>query len=230
MGTKQTRIYAPHDAPYDNHLWAETMMARIIKPLVNREEVKWAWVTRYAFPDLEFSDSDEMKAPKGFFTKPLYRSLRFRYEVTSGCEDDFEAVGTELVESERCWLADWRPFPSDSLCGDRFLGAPRTDDRRTEREFLVKNYLDSVTRLTLHSLVPSDDEGRFKIEDNDHEENPYNSAFFSLHHLFCNTTNVRLTALATQHEGKLQGGTRQYPPDALVADPSKPFDEFLVRF
>ena len=87
-----------------------------------------------------------------------------------------------------------------------------------------------MTRLTLHALVPADAQGRFKIEDNDHDENPQNSAFFSLHHLFCNTTEVILTALVTDAEGRLQVGTRQYPPEALVDDVKKSFGEFRVRF
>lgn len=229
MGTRQTRIYAPHTAPYDNHLWAETMMARIIKPLSEREGVKWVWATRYAFQELDFSDSDGSKVPEGFFSKPLYRSLRFRYEVEQDHQEDFESFGSSLVQNERCWNADWRDF-SESLCCDRFLGIPRTEIRRIERRILVLNYLNSVTRLTLHSLVPADTEGRFKIEDNDHQENPSNSAFFSLHHLFCNTTEVLLTALITDDQGKLQVGTRQYPPDALTNDANKPFAEFQVRF
>jgi hypothetical protein len=230
MATKQTRIYAPHRSPYDNNLWAETMMARIIKPLVGRTGVKWVWVTRYAFLTLDFSDSDGSKAPEGFFEKPLYRSLRFRYEIEPERQDEFEAAGAEIVKSEGCWQADWRDFPVDSLSGDRFLGSPRTDERRREREGLVMNYVDSVTRLALHALIPADDEGRFKIEDNDHHENPHNSAFFSLHHLFCNTTNVLLTALINCQPENLQGGTLQYPPQDFQRNPNHPCSEFQVRF
>ncbi len=229
MGTRQTRIYAPHTAPYDNQLWAETMMARIVKPLSEREGVKWVWVTRYASQTLDFSDSDGSKVPDGFFKGPLYRSLRFRYEVEHDRQNGFESFGSSLVESEMCWKADWRDY-DESLCCDRFLGIPRTDERRRERRPLVMNFLDSVTRLTLHALVPADDEGRFKIEDNDHQENLRNSAFFSLHHLFCNTTEVFLTALINCQPPNLQGGTWQNPPPDFVQNQQHPCSEFQVRF
>lgn len=230
MNSRQTRIYAPNNGVYSANLWAETMMARIITPLASHDGVSWVWVTRYSSSDPDFEDSDESLAPMGFFNEPRYCSLRFRYIVEPGHQETLEQLGGELVEDEGCWQADWREFDAGSLCDNRFLGSPRSDVRRKERLPLVMNYLESVTRLTLHALVPADDEGRFKVEENDHGQNPYNSAFFSLHHLFCNTTKVVLTALATESNKALQIGTRQYPPQALVDDPNKPFNEYPIRF
>ena len=230
METRQTRIYAPNHEPYTGKLWAETMMARIIRPLVSHPGVSWVWVTRYASETPEFDDSDGSKAPADFFNGHLCRSLRFRFLVEPEHRTAFEESGTVLVNKEACWLADWRKFPVDSLAGDRFLGSPRTPDRKMDRLPLVMNFLDSVTRLTLHALVEADQEGRFKIEDNDHRENPHNSAFFSLHHLFCNTTDVILTALINCRPPGLKGGTLQYPPKDLVDNPNQPSREFRVRF
>ena len=79
-------------------------------------------------------------------------------------------------------------------------------------------------------LIALYETGRFRFEQNDDPLNTHGSPFFSLHHLFCNPTEVLLTALVVSNGTGLECGTRQYPPNVLVQNPSLPFVEVRVRF
>ncbi len=216
--------------PYDNAHWAETMMARVVKPLIRSHELNWFWFTRYASITPEFADSDGTNAPAGFFDGQICRSLRFRIDIDDNRLEDFEANASALIDKERCWIADWRAYGEGELCSDRFLGEDRSDIRRTERLAIVRDYTESVCRLAVHALVPADERGRFRFEVNDNPLNPHASAFFSLHHLFCNATEVFLTVLVASDGTTLSCGTRTYPPAVLSENPTAPFVELRVRF
>lgn len=228
---RQTRIYAPITQPYDDPHWAETMMARLVKPLVlENPKIKWFWMTRYRSLDEDFADSEKSAAPSDFFQDNDYRSLRFRIEVEEDDRLAFEEKATDLITQENCWIADWRDYDIRELCSDRFIGENRAEDRRHERLSLVKEYLGSVARLAIHALLPKDDAGRFRFETNDNHLNPHGSAFFSLHHLFCNTTEVLLTALVTSRDDCLQIGTLMYPPPLVQENQLRPWKEQQIRF
>ena len=49
---RQTRIFAPHEGLFANARWAETVIGRIIKPVVANflDALKWYWFTRYVQP------------------------------------------------------------------------------------------------------------------------------------------------------------------------------------
>ncbi len=236
MAIRQTRIYAPVNAPYDSHVWAETMMARILRPLVDGSaQLKWVWFTRYSSNEPDFADSDSANAPAGYFDNNdirslRFRSLRFRFEIADTDLAAFERQGRELIEREGCWIADWREYGIEELCSNRFIGEDRSEDRRNERLRLVRLYVESVSRLMLHALVPADNEGRFRVENNDDKQNPHSSAFFSLHHLFCNTTDVMLTALISNDGFTIDCGTQQYPQAAVTQKQGVSVKEFNVRF
>jgi hypothetical protein len=228
MAIRQTRMYAPTTAPYDNQLWAETMMARIIKTLVEQNpQPTWLWFTRYASLQPEFGDSDGNNAPASITQGGLCKSLRFRYEIPEDDVGAFERQGSDLITSEGCWIADWRDYDMAELSSDRFIGEDRLEQRRNERLPLVKQFLESTSRLALHALVPADSDGRFRFEMNDNIQNPHQSPFFSLHHLFCNTTDVLLTVLFAFNGTQLEAGTRQYPPTQL---PGQSPHERQIRF
>jgi len=231
MAVRQTRIYAPMTPPYDDKYWWETMLGRIIAPLVtNQEGLVWFWFTRYASLQPEFADSDGTHLPNGFFGTQPCRSLRFRCEVDDSLISEFEIKANQLINHEGCWNANWLDYGINELSSDRFIGEDRSVDRRNERLTLVKAYVESVSRLVLHALVPADHQGKFRFEQNDNSENPHGSPFFSLHHFFCNPTEVLLTALIASSGNNLDCGTRQYPPNVLGQNPSLPFLEFRVRF
>lgn len=229
MAIRQTRIYAPAAKPYDQ-FWAETLMGRVVKPLVeSHPEVKWFWMTRYASEKPEFADSDGANVPDGFFTDNPCRSLRFRFEIPDEKVAEFEAEGSQLIQTEQCWIADWREYGIRELCSNRFIGEDRSDFRRDERLTIVKDYVGAISRLAIHALI-SAGEGRFRFEQNDDPLNAHGSAFFSLHHLFCNTTEVLLTALVTNNGFEIDCGSLQYPPDVLRHDKNTPAKEFRIRF
>ncbi|WP_145274042.1 hypothetical protein [Tautonia plasticadhaerens] len=231
MAIRQTRIYASSNVPYDDQHWAETIMARIIQPLVTNESgLRWFWFTRYADVEPEFADSDGTHYPDGFHGDKLCRSIRLRLDIDDDAKESFESRGSELIEREGCWIADWRDYGIQELCSNRFIGEDRAEDRRGERLNIVKDYLGSISRLALHALVPADGEGRFRFEHNDDPLNMYGSPFFSLHHLFCNTTEVLLTVLIANDGSNLVCGTRQYAPQILYQNPGHPCVERRVRF
>jgi hypothetical protein len=231
MTIRQTRIYTPAKPPYDTNLWAETVMARILKPLVDRNpQLRWVWFTRYVSGKPEFADSDGANVPPDFFDNNLCRSIRFRFEINDDDLDAFEQQAADLIRQEGCWIADWRDYGIGELSSNRFVGEDRSQARRDERLGLVKRHVESVSRLMLHALVPADNEGRFRVENNDDQENPHNSAFFSLHHLFCNTTEVLLTALVSNDGFTIDCGTRQYPQSVVVQNQGVPVKEFPIRF
>src|SRR5262245_2845477 len=109
MAIRQTRIYAPATPPYDGPFWAETIMARILKPLVTGQDgLQWFWFTKYASVQPEFADSDGNGVPSGFFGAQFCRSLRLRFEADDGVVGGFEHKGSQLIAQEGCWIADWR--------------------------------------------------------------------------------------------------------------------------
>jgi hypothetical protein len=73
--------------------------------------------------------------------------------------------------------------------GDRFIFAEANTTERINRAQKVAYFMDATVRLMLDMLVQTES-GIWRFEHNTHEQNPYGSAFESLHHLFCNATNV----------------------------------------
>lgn len=82
-----------------------------------------------------------------------------------------------------------------TLVGDlghsRFLADGRTDRSAEERALLVLRYLHAVAELICDNLQQSPD-GYWSLEQSRNRENPNGSNFESLHHLFCNMTQVPL--------------------------------------
>lgn len=230
MAVRQTRIYAPLLSPYNDDLWAETMMARIIRPLVQMGGLNWFWFTRYASEELEFADSDGTNVPVRFFEGQACRSLRFRFDMDDSRLNGFEASAATKIREENCWIADFRDYGDQQLCESRFLGEDQSDARKKERLAIVREYTQSICRLTLHALVPADEEGRFRFEIGDKSANPHGSAFFSFHHLFCNTTDVFLTVIVASDGSNLSCGTRQYVSPPLQKNPTVGPVEIQVRF
>lgn len=194
MAVRQTRIYVPNNPPFDGNLWAETLMARVITPLVQHATgLKWFWFIRYRSPNPEFADSDGSKIPQDYFDDNPCRSIRFRFEIEDALRVQFEAQGDGLIQNEGCWNADWRAYDAlGELGGHRFCGDIPENKPSQERADLLCGLLCSLSKVVLHSIVAADSGGRFRAETNHHNENPNHSTFDSLHHLFCNITAVPL--------------------------------------
>lgn len=74
---------------------------------------------------------------------------------------------------------------------DRFLAPTRTDKTPADRALLVLRYLHSIAELVCDNVVKAAD-GYWHLEQSMNRENPNGSNFESLHHLFCNSTQVPL--------------------------------------
>jgi hypothetical protein len=209
MSIKQTRIFVPPPTPYNDQNWVETLVGSVIKPLVTENHciMDWFWFSRYCDynkdknKNTDTGDCKICKIPNNFGINEdfqsigengWFRSLRFRYSVADQYCDDFETQARELINAQYCVISDFRPYNHiNDLGGDRFVGEDRSDERCLERARLMEQYLCYVCKLFIHCLVGPDD-GRYRLERSDHELNPNHSVFESIHHLFCNITNVSL--------------------------------------
>ena len=94
------------------------------------------------------------------------------------------------------------------LGGDRHVGnLNRNAARRQQRADLVALHYMSTSRLILDCLIGPDPQQRYLLETNDDPQNPQQSSFESLHHLFCNMTNVPtsiLLGVGTHWSGRQQ--------------------------
>src|SRR5436189_6119697 len=98
MVYRQIRIYALEQAPYDSEEnWAETILARIIRPLAARPEVKWFWFGRYWSEEADFADSNGDHFPADEIQRLKYRSIRFRVGLEDGAEGGFEIAASQLI-------------------------------------------------------------------------------------------------------------------------------------
>ncbi len=192
LSFRQTRIFCPAAQPFDDGAWAETGLGTIVAPLVRAQpRLAWFWFSRYVSDRGDSGDCEIGQIPESFAMDGLYRSLRLRYAVSAQRRDEFERRALDLVEITGANVSDFRDYPwVDDLGGDRFIGADRSRVRRESRANLVARYLDALSRVTLDCLTGPNEEGRFAFEPNDNDQNPHGSSFESMHHLFCNMTDV----------------------------------------
>lgn len=209
MVYRQTRIFANSDEPYT---WAETIIGRVIKPLniEFKDSLKSFWFSRYICQigvvgedrgDCEFALlPNDFKQPFTGFVQPGHRSIRFRFEVIDANLVDFEARLQELVIQHGYSISDIRDFDElADLGGNRFLGVEnRLPANATQRAHLVTHFLQSISELFMDALVGPDPENCYRLEYNDElQQNPNGSTFESLHHLFCNMTQVPVSILVS---------------------------------
>jgi hypothetical protein len=148
-----------------------------------------------------------VKIPSSFaHTGGIFRSLRLRYSLRPDDRDAFEHRAGGLIASAGCATSDFRDYDLlGDLGGNRFVGDDRTSDRRERRAQLIVAYLQAVSELVLDAIRGPDTDGRYRVEVNDDEQNPHQSSFESMHHLFCNMTEVPTSAL-------IWAGTHWNPP------------------
>lgn len=92
---------------------------------------------------------------------------------------------------------------------DRFLAANRKDKQPESRAMLVLRFLHAIAELVCDNVLKGPD-GYWVLEKSENSENPNGSNFESLHHLFCNSTQLRLfvhLALRTDWMPQSSGGT-----------------------
>jgi len=200
---QQTRIFVPLGVPFDTHLWAETAIGGIIAPIVRGElSPQWFWFSRYDCPpEVDSGDCDISQIPAQFMIPQNrhFRSIRFRYSIAEESRQAFEDQCHSRIRDAGCSISDFRNYDFfGDLSGPRHLGGDRTRPRQERRAQLVAELYQAISRLVIDALVGPDPQGRYGVEHNDDPQNPLGSSFESLHHLFCNITNVPLRVLISQ--------------------------------
>ncbi len=218
MAIRQIRIFVNHTEGID---WAETLIGRVFRPLVAdfSESLRWFWFLRYGCligkpgddcGDCNFDiipDDFKQALPEGNPDQPVHRSLRFRFEVEDAHQAAFEASLNELVaqhEYASSGCLDYNQIGDAG--GNRFLGVEnRLPGRDVERANLVTQLFQLMSQLVMDALVGPDQANRFHVEHNDDQQNPNGSTFESVHHMFCNITEVPISILLGTFWGPPRG-------------------------
>lgn len=213
MESRQTRVFVLPTESTDD--WAETLIGRVLRKVSEEFErdLKSFWFSRYACAgsgEEDRGDCDFQKIPdeyKSVVDKEnsqirMHRSLRFRFEIENRSQFAFEERLRDLIAEHGYAISDIRDFDQvKGLGGDRFLATenlnPGHDLRRAN---LVKLFLQAVSQLVVDGLVGPDHAGRYRMESNNHNENPLSSTFESIHHMFCNISGVPISVLLKDSE------------------------------
>jgi hypothetical protein len=204
MPTLQTRIFVTSNEAMQN--WAETLIGRVLGPLIvkYRKDLSWFWFARYVWfvghspEDKAHCNFEQIpraaKRPPRGYTKPVIRSIRFRFQISRDAQKPFELSLRQQLKKHKAYISDIREYDLlGDLGGDRFVGDARRNDKlRKQRCKLIVDYLYAVSKLFVDALVGPDNNGRFAVEANSSPQNPQGSTFESLHHLFCNLTQPPL--------------------------------------
>jgi hypothetical protein len=206
MAIRQTRIFVSEGELVD---WSETLIGRVVRPLVAefQESLNWFWFSRYVcLIDMQGEDrgdcdfnliSDNFKQAFSGVNHPGHRSMRFRFEIEDVHQTAFEALLQELVTEQGYAISDIRDYNQIAdVGGNRFLGVEnRQLERSLQRATLVTHLLQTISQLWIDALIGPDQDNHYHIEYNDDQQNPNGSSFESLHHLFCNITQVPISIL-----------------------------------
>lgn len=189
-------IFVPATQPMDN--WVEQILGTVIRPLHEEFDtsIRWIWVTRYIqnleqLPD-SVKDHFSIQAVPDRFLLPgpySYRYIVFRVSVEEDKKQTLYQRALQLVEAAGFYVVPWVDYDIvRDLGNNRFIHEGATEEERVHRARLVANFIDATVRLMLDSLI--EENGQWKLEPNTHKYNPDGSLFQSMHHLFCNATDV----------------------------------------
>lgn len=176
-------LHYPASKPFDKSESAFlSFIGELVRPVVAKKRHQHFWFTHY-----------------GTFARFRIQTDRYddlRPEIESRCH----ALGLtdKGEEKDLTLVAD--------LGGDRFLGPGLQDRRAEDRALLVLKYLHSVAELMCDAIRKGDD-GYWYAEPSQSKENPEGNIFQSLHHLFCNMTQVPLYAYLSIHTDWMSGPT-----------------------
>ena len=110
--------------------------------------------------------------------------------------DKYAELEPHLIQlRDQLGLIDTGEEKELTLVGDlgheRFLPAAQIAFNPEQRAARIVNFLHATCLLYLECLVETP-QGYWRIEENPHPENPLKNTFQSIHHLFCNITQVPL--------------------------------------
>jgi len=188
MSERQIRIFVPPNL--DQICWAETLVGRVIAPVVQEFAPNWIWFSRYEEgADGSSLDSDLSKIPAWFGPNGFYRSVRFRVSIPAAIQGEFERnTMARIGESGYAATGFLDYFYVDDLASGRFMAGPATPERRRKRADLIARFLNASANLFIDALIGPDENGLYHIERNSHAL--CESFFSDVRHLFCNMTNA----------------------------------------
>jgi hypothetical protein len=195
LSSIQIWVFVPWSLPYDQTNWVEQILGEIVLPVMNEYsfQIDAVWMTRYI-------DSMSREPYQGLHQpflrqqqdgQEFWRHVKLRFLLT-GEPTLFKSQFLTLIREAGCIApSGWQDYDLvDDLGQKRFVEPQASYDERVERAYLVFRFIDATTRLMLDA-IRKDVNGLWHLEENeDKQGNPEGSFFQSLHHLFCNATNV----------------------------------------
>ena len=193
---RQIRIFVPPEL--DAACWVETVLGRVVKPVVEKYRTEWFWFSRYEEYERESrGDCDLSQIPETFRAEDIYRSVRFRVCIAAGTRPAMEEETTGLLEAAGFRASGFLDYPYvEDLAQPRFLGEPRTAERMKQRADLHARFLDATSRVFLDALQGPDKNDCYRVEENSH----FGSSFQAMRHLFCNMTNAPTPVWVDENE------------------------------
>ncbi|MBZ0291119.1 MAG: hypothetical protein K8L99_01005 [Anaerolineae bacterium] len=177
-----------------NANWGNEIIGKVIKPIVEEYAMRWLWITRYNQPVAETPHLGTIPPDYQYHhpdvpDTPLNAFILFRLSIE---DKSVQQRATELARAAGYFVVDWRDYDVvQDLGSNRFIREDASDTERVERAYQIAMFMDTVAKLLVHSL--REENGEWRVEPNsDKALNPDGSFFQSVHHLFCNTTEVPL--------------------------------------
>ena len=180
---KSLHLVLPKDKRFSGDNWFENFVGNFVLPILDTGKLHQYWFSRY-------EDNGT-------------RHVRFRFTI-----DNYKSVQPLVKQLIKKYnLIDLKDEEKYNLVHD--LGSQRfraNKKQKNNRAQLIFNYLYSIAVLYVDCLR-EDKKGNFHLEKNKNYNNPHGSIFESLHHLFCNMTDVKTYVIKCRIGGKVKGYT-----------------------
>lgn len=175
--------------------WVETLLGEVILQFwqPNQSKIDWIWVTRYverieSVYQATTAHGETRTIPDEFINNGLTRRIIFRAVGEAGLINK-EVLALCDVSNLHVRVTPWDIV--EDLGSNRFIEQSATTEQRRKRAHLVGKFVSAAVELALNCLELNDN-GEWSFEKNTHEQNPTGSMFFSIHHLFCNLTDLTI--------------------------------------
>jgi hypothetical protein len=231
---QQIQIFAPPVEPYLIN-WVEQILGTTVRPIYKQysDDIRWLWVTRYCRPYDKENPPGGSPLPQSYCSDDCCRYIWFRVSVRQETKDELRNQVLRYAADSGChthpsgWV-EYHPV-ADGLGSNRFIRAEATEDERVRRAQLLVHFVDATVKLMLDLLTRAED-GSWHFEPSAHTENPNGSVFESVHHLFCNATQVPTTVLLRRLAGQLQVATFWMSPSLIDLAPAEEWSQFRLRY
>jgi hypothetical protein len=200
-------IFAPANQFYQDN-WVEQILGTTIKPIYEQyeDDIRWLWVTRYAGKYNEAKPPTGTQIPEEYLLNGHYRYIWFRISILEDTKEQLQDDLLGLANSAGCYIHPngWMDYDVvNDLGSNRFIIKGANTPERINRAKKVAYFIDATVRLMLDMLI-EEKPGLWVFESNENEQNPNGSVFESVHHLFCNSTQVPTTVILSVQNNELR--------------------------